>query len=98
LLHDIGKLALSINIKEEYGGVLRLARQRGVPVWRAELETLGTTHAAVGAYLLAIWGLPAAVVQAVAGHHHLACSLPEEFTALTAVHLANTLEYMQPAL
>ena len=98
LLHDIGKLALSINIKEEYGGVLRLARQRGVPVWRAEWDTLGTTHAAVGAYLLALWGMPMAVVRAVAAHHDTTASLPGEFDAATAVHLANTLEYLRPPL
>ena len=98
LLHDIGKLALSINVREEYGGVLRLARQRGLPVWQAELETFRTTHATVGAYLLAIWGMNAPIVQAVAGHHMPANNLPTIFSPATAVHLANTLEYSRPAL
>lgn len=98
LLHDIGKLALAINIKEEYGGVLRLARHRGIPVWQAERETFGTTHAAVGAYLLALWGMPGPVVNAVARHHGPASKLPREFSSMTAVHLANTLEYNRAAL
>ena len=98
LLHDIGKLALAINIKEEYGGVLRLGRHRGIPVWQAEFETFGTTHATVGAYLLALWGMPAAVVQAVASHHDPASQLSPAFSAVGAVHLANMLEYNRVAL
>ena len=98
LLHDIGKLALAINIKEEYGGVLRLARHSSIPVWQAEFETFNTTHAAVGAYLLAIWGMPGEVVRAVAAHHTPAARLSARFSAASAVHLANTLEYTRVAL
>jgi HD-like signal output (HDOD) protein len=34
-----------------------------------ERQSCGADHAAVGAYLLGLWGLPGKVVQAVAGHH-----------------------------
>src|ERR1035438_9433342 len=34
-----------------------------------ELEQMGTTHADIGAYLLGLWGLSGAVVDAVSRHH-----------------------------
>ena len=36
---------------------------------QAEKRELGASHAEVGAYLLGIWGLPSAIVEAVALHH-----------------------------
>jgi hypothetical protein len=43
--------------------------------------------------LLGIWGLPEAVLEAVAWHHFPARSWDRRFTLLTAVHLANVLAY-----
>ena len=98
LLHDVGKLALAINLKEEYRAALRLARQNMVPVWKAEQEIFGATHAEAGAYLLGLWGLSFPVIHAVAGHHLQPANLGHEFNAQAAVHLANTLEYSKPPL
>ena len=98
LLHDVGKLALAINLKEEYRAALRLARQNMVPVWKAEQEIFGATHAEAGAYLLGLWGLSFPVIHAVAGHHGEPANLGHEFNARMAVHLANTLEYSKPPL
>ena len=57
----------------------------------AEIQVFGATHAEVGAYLLGLWGLPNDVVRAVA-YHHFPQTLPGEgFTALTAVHAANSI-------
>jgi HD-like signal output (HDOD) protein len=33
------------------------------------MEQMGTTHAEIGAYLLGLWGLSGAVVDAVSRHH-----------------------------
>lgn len=98
LMHDVGKLALAINLKEEYRAAMRLSRQNNIPVWRAELEIFGATHAEAGAYLLGLWGLSFPVIEAVAGHHQPPSTLPSEFSALTAVHLANALQYAKPPL
>ena len=98
LLHDVGKLALAINLREEYRAALRLARQQQIPMWKAEQEIFGATHAEAGAYLLGLWGLSFPVIQSVAGHHQDPATLGTEFTALTAVHLANVLEYSRPPL
>ena len=45
------------------------ACRSGVPPREAEQLLFGFTHAEVGAYLLGLWGLPPAAVEAVAFHH-----------------------------
>src|SRR5688572_8767750 len=92
LLHDIGKLALAVNLDEAYRDALNLGREKNVPAWEVERQAFGATHAEAGAYLLSLWGLPAGVIEAVASHHLPARELSSEFTALTALHLANALE------
>ena len=62
-------------------------------MWEAESAALGVTHAELGASLLGIWGLPAAMVEAVALHHLPARFLSKTFCPLTAVHAANVLEH-----
>lgn len=89
LLHDIGQLILAFGLREEYSAVLAKAQNENRPVWQVEQEFFGATHADVGAYLLALWGLPDPIVIAVAMHHKLArCPAPEFSTAL-AVHVAD---------
>jgi len=48
-------------------------------------------HAAVGAYLLALWGLPMDIVEAVAYHVQPSRSVDKDFGAIGAVHVAVTL-------
>jgi len=94
LLHDIGKVALIKEMPEEYRSALETVRGKGIDLLKAENETFGATHAEVGAYLLGIWGLPDAVVEAVAYHHGPFDSQnTSEFTPLTAVHAGNTVVY-----
>ena len=69
LLHDVGQLILATGLPEEYAAVLQGAKDQGRPVWQVEQEHFGATHADVGAYLLALWGLPNPIVEAVAMHH-----------------------------
>jgi len=92
LLHDIGKLALAVNLDEAYRDALNLGREKNLPAHEVERQAFGATHAEAGAYLLSLWGLPAGVIEAVARHHLPARELSSEFTPLTAVHLANALE------
>lgn len=92
LLHDIGKLALAVNLQEPYSNALNLGREKNLPAWEVERQAFGATHAEAGAYLLSLWGLPAPVIEAVAGHHLPARELSSEFTPLTALHLANAIE------
>ena len=48
---------------------VELALAGGISLPRAETEILSASHAEIGAYLLAVWDLPYAVVEAVAHHH-----------------------------
>lgn len=91
LLHDIGVLILASHLPERYQETLRLAESHQLSREDAEQETLGTTHAEIGAYLLGIWGLNTPIVEAVAFHHHPARSLLQTLAPVTAVHVANAL-------
>lgn len=89
LLHDVGKLILGSNLPEEYRRVRELAQREEYALARVEDLEFGATHAGLGAYLLGIWGLPDPIVQAVAFHHDSATAPTDQFSAITAVHVAN---------
>jgi putative nucleotidyltransferase with HDIG domain len=69
LLHDVGRLALMDGLPREHAEISRMAREREMALHDAEMEVLGVTHTQIGAYLLRLWHLPEAVVEAVAFHH-----------------------------
>jgi putative nucleotidyltransferase with HDIG domain len=93
LLHDVGKLILAARLPEQFERALQASRDQSGPLHILEGEIIGTSHAAMGAYLLALWGLPAPVVAAVSEHHQ-----PVRATADTtidvslAVRIADLLE------
>jgi HD-like signal output (HDOD) protein len=92
-LHDVGKLILATECPEEYGHVLAAVGIGGLDCHDVERQTLGATHADVGAYLLWLWGLPDPVCSAVAFHHRPAESSEAAFTGTTAIHVADALEH-----
>ena len=49
------------------------------------------THAELGAYLLGLWGLPDAIVEATAWHHYPPSVAPAGHSALSFVVAANVL-------
>jgi len=92
LLHDVGKLMLADRLPNLYSNALRAAREADLPLWQAEQETLGTTHAEIGAYLMGLWGLPDCIVECLAYHHRPQECHHTEFSPLTALHAADVLE------
>jgi len=90
LLHDAGKLILASTLRDQYQQVLVHSEKTGVGLYAAERELLGCSHAQVAAYLFGLWGLPSAIVEAVAWHHDPAGSLSVKFSPLAAVHVAST--------
>lgn len=92
VLHDAGKLVLATNAPEQYHHALTLAGEKRIPLWVAERETFGVSHAEVGAYLLALWGLPESIVEATAFHHQPGQCQHKHLSSLTVVHVANALE------
>ena len=95
LLHDVGKIILASHLPDQCRQAAATAREHSVPVWEAEKEVFGATHAEVGAFLLGLWGLPESVVEAIALHHHPETCSQAEFGVLTAVHIADILEHEQ---
>jgi putative nucleotidyltransferase with HDIG domain len=89
MLHDIGKLVLAQSMPDVYGVVLRDA---GVGFTAAtEYQRLQTTHADVGAYLLGLWGLTDAVVEAVAFHENPGDAPTQVLGLPVIVHCADRL-------
>jgi HD-like signal output (HDOD) protein len=89
LLHDTGQLVLAFGLPEEYERVLGVAKAENRPVWQVEQEVFGATHASVGAYLLALWGIPNYIIEAVALHHEPARCTTPDFSPAIAVHAAD---------
>ncbi|MBI1177409.1 HDOD domain-containing protein [bacterium] len=89
LLHDIGKVAIAANLPRKFNEAQFHSRINKISVWEAEQQQFGATHSEVGGWLMCVWGLPIAVVEAVMLHHHPARQNVRRFTPLTAVHLAN---------
>jgi HD-like signal output (HDOD) protein len=69
LVHDIGYKVLILECPEDLKRAIVLSQARGQPLIQCEKEIIGATHAEIGAYLLGLWGLPYAIVEAVALHH-----------------------------
>ena len=65
------------------------------PLWVMEESAFSLTHAEVGACVLGIWGLPVAIIEGVALHHYPSRFLSKNFSALTAVHIANAWDQEQ---
>jgi putative nucleotidyltransferase with HDIG domain len=93
LMHDLGKVILAANFDDQYHGAHAVARKQQIPLWVVEKDIFGATHGEIGAYMLTLWGMSTEVVKAAAMHHHPFRSDDKTFTALTAVHVANALEY-----
>ena len=91
LLHDIGQVILATNFPQEYEDMLRNLGRAQTSLSEAESLIFGAPNASVGAYLLGLWGVPYPVVEAVAYHHDPEQYPSTSFTALTAVHVANSL-------
>ncbi|MBI6546351.1 MAG: HDOD domain-containing protein [Cyanobacteria bacterium NC_groundwater_1444_Ag_S-0.65um_54_12] len=100
MLHDVGKLILATELPNYFESVLQKRQELPEPMHLIEEKLSGVSHAEVGAYLLGIWGLPYAIVEAVAHHHHPTRAHSRNFDIVTAVHVADSLAHEQasPAL
>ena len=86
LLHDVGILILASNFPDQYTEMLAAMQNHGSFEWENEKNILGCTHRELGGYLLGTWGLPEAVVEAVAFHHQPSTCIHSRLTPLAAVH------------
>jgi putative nucleotidyltransferase with HDIG domain len=88
LIHDIGKIVLDQFAHEDFMRAVDLAEVQRVPLYQAEEEVLGISHAQVGEWLAMTWGLPEALIEVIAEHHcvELAGNQP---VLVATVHVAN---------
>ncbi|MEM9444239.1 MAG: response regulator [Verrucomicrobiota bacterium] len=93
LLHDIGKQVLASNFPDEYGEAVELSLDTELDSLIAEQGCFEVNHADVGGYLLALWGLPDPIVEAIFLHHSPRSSSNQNFSPLYAVHVANYLAH-----
>ncbi|HMJ91315.1 MAG TPA: response regulator [Candidatus Acidoferrum sp.] len=94
LLMDIGTLVMVQNLAPEFEKAHELSRCEKKPLWQAERDVLGVSHAEIGGYLLALWGLPVPIVEAVLHHHEPHRCTSREFSPLVCVHVSNALEHL----
>lgn len=89
LLHDLGKLVLLSNKQEEYVDLMGRSIENRRPLWNLEQVVFGCDHAAIGAFLFAMWGLPENIVRATAWHHEPAEFSANRFCYVNLLHFAN---------
>ena len=92
ILHDLGLLVLASRFPEDYTQVLDLTRNAGGDLEAAERKVFGASHGPVGAHLLALWGLPAPLIEAAGWHHAPGHQNVRGFTPALAVHLADAFQ------
>ncbi len=92
ILHDIGKLLLLVKCESLYGKVLKLAETQQISSHMAEREVLQADHAEAGGYLIGLWGLPAAVMEAVTFHHRLEAYPGSTVSPALIVHAADVID------
>jgi putative nucleotidyltransferase with HDIG domain len=91
LLHDAGKLVLANRLEGPLAEAARIAAESGRPMHEVEREVIGANHCEVGAYLLGLWALPNALVEAVAFHHQVERLREGPVDPVAAVCAANLL-------
>jgi HD-like signal output (HDOD) protein len=92
LLHDTGKLVMAARLPGQFTTALMVSAESGRPLHAVEQQLTGVGHAEVGAYLLGLWGLPVAIVDAVCRHHQPSPERQEEgLDVLAITHIADAL-------
>lgn len=88
ILHDIGEVILSQQRKEDFQQVLKLAHERELDLYQAEMEYFGASHSEVGALLAEHWRFPAPLVDVIQHHHNEEienCSMITQIVALADI-------------
>jgi len=96
LMHDVGKLIMLANFRDEMSAAIKLAAEKSIEPYLAEKEILGANHGEIGAHLLSLWGLHDPILEAVAFHHNPLAISPPTKNILTAVYIANAADNHKP--
>ena len=93
LLHDIGRLVISIKTPDEFNEIFLLAQMNNSHLLGAEQKVLGFGHDEVGEELLRRWKLPEIHLELVR-YHHSPDKAPFHSKEASIVCIANSLAYM----
>jgi putative nucleotidyltransferase with HDIG domain len=93
LLHDIGKIVLSLFVDQKFPEIMALVESQGVSFHMAEKRVLGIDHAEIGGEMARIWDFPDRLRQVIVYHH---LGKPEAFAddMVLLVYLADLLVLM----
>ena len=92
LLHDIGKMIISVYMTEERQKIKALKEQKtGLADLAAESEVMGYNHTQIGSLLGGQWQLPANLVEAIEFHHFPQSAPTPENSLPYLTHMANYL-------
>jgi HD-like signal output (HDOD) protein len=89
LLHEAGKLILIDNFPQQFQAACQAALQARAPLTPFLLRTFHAAPAQLAAYLLELWGLPTAVIQAVSCQEHPENDPSGQFGLATALYIAD---------
>ncbi|MGA2867438.1 MAG: HDOD domain-containing protein, partial [Verrucomicrobiota bacterium] len=89
ILHELGKLILIDNFPREFQAAWQAALRAHSPLTPVLLRRLHATPAQLAAYLLELWGLPKAVILAVACQEGPEKDGSKEFSPATALYIAD---------
>ncbi|MDR3271145.1 MAG: HDOD domain-containing protein [Peptococcaceae bacterium] len=90
LLHDIGKLVLSVYVQEVGHFMLESIEEQQISYSELEEKVIGFDHAVVGGFICQRWNLPEEIAEPVTFHHKPGES--KNFREMTSVvHIANCL-------
>lgn len=88
LIHDIGKVAIKMELPQEYKMINRLVQERKLTMRQAEKEVLGLDHAEAGGWLTRSWNLPAKLIEPIACHHDPRKAKNEQMTS-SIIHFSD---------
>jgi putative nucleotidyltransferase with HDIG domain len=92
LLHDIGKIVLSLALEDNKAKVAHEAEKNNLSPMEIEMKLLGVNHAEVGGRLLERWKLPENLVAAVR-YHHQPTAAKDHSRLAACVYLGNFTAY-----
>src|SRR5512135_721504 len=90
LLHDIGKVFLTLKFPEEFRGALALAHTKGTLIVHAEEDVFQMNHAEVAGWVLERWHLPGRLIEPIRYHHEPALAVKQP-TETAVIHLSDIL-------
>lgn len=93
LMHDIGKVVLSLFVEQKFHEIMEVVDQQGVSFLAAEKIILGVDHAEMGGEMARMWDFPDRLRLAITYHH---LDKPEAYSddLILLVYLADILTLM----